>query len=138
MVRCACSRWRNDMPESGDKTMPKSEAAVVVVGDVACNWHVLAKAGRDPLPWLSERRGLFHLAGWGISSRLYWAKKILAEDPRSEKQLVRQVIPAKSPDFRTKAIRPRYSALDCSKFLDTFEMRMPDWDHSLRLAMQTK
>ena len=44
--------------------------------------QLLAKAGPDPLPWLSERRGLYHLAGRGFTSRLEWAKAILRNDPR--------------------------------------------------------
>jgi dTDP-4-dehydrorhamnose reductase len=37
--------------------------------------QLLAKVGPDPLPWLSERRGLYHLAGWGFTSRLEWRKQ---------------------------------------------------------------
>jgi dTDP-4-dehydrorhamnose reductase len=99
--------------------------------------QLLAKAGPDPLPWLSERRGLYHLAGWGFTSRLEWAKAILQNDPNQAHQVVQRVLPARSAEFPTAAVRPLFSALDCGKFEQTFALRLPDWEVALGLAMET-
>ena len=99
--------------------------------------QLLAKAGPDPLPWLSERRGLYHLAGWGFTSRLEWAKAILQNDPNQAHQVVQRVLPARSAEFPTSAARPLFSALDCGKFERTFALCLPDWELALRLAMET-
>ena len=96
---------------------------------------VLAKAGSDPLPWLRARGGLYHLAGWGFASRLEWAKAIVRRDPHSAQQVAKTILPARSADFPTPATRPHFSALDCGKFERTFDLRLPDWESALRLAM---
>jgi len=100
--------------------------------------QLIAKAGPDPLPWLSERRGLYHLAGWGFTSRLEWAKAILQNDPKQAHQVVQRVLPVRSVDFSTAAVRPLFSALDCSIFEKTFTLSLPDWKIALRLSMQEK
>lgn len=97
--------------------------------------QLLAKAGPDPLPWLAERRGLYHLAGWGFTSRIEWAKAILQNDPKQAHQVVQRVLPARSDEFPTAAVRPLFSALDCRKFERTFALRLPNWKLALSLAM---
>jgi dTDP-4-dehydrorhamnose reductase len=98
--------------------------------------QLLAKGGKDPLSWLEERKGLYHLAGSGIASRLEWAQAILRCDPAREEQLTREIQPALTAEFPTPARRPLYSALNCDKFTDTFDLRLPDWEEALRLAME--
>lgn len=100
--------------------------------------QLIAKAGPDLLPWLSERHGLYHLAGWGFASRLDWAKAILQNDPSQSQQIVQRVLPARSAEFPTTAIRPLFSALNCRKFERTFAVRLPDWELALCLAMETE
>jgi dTDP-4-dehydrorhamnose reductase len=86
--------------------------------------------------YVSERAGLYHLAGSGFASRLEWAKLILELDPHKQEQITREILPAKTADFPTPAERPLFSALDCSKFESTFDMKLPDWQAALKLAMQ--
>ena len=84
---------------------------------------------------MKERRGLYHLAGGGYTSRYEWTKQILANDPNRTGQLVRSIEPVSSDAFPTPAIRPLFTALDCSKFKQTFDISLPDWEESLRKAM---
>lgn len=97
---------------------------------------VLAKAAHDPSSWLSERIGLYHLAGWGFTSRLEWGKAILRSATGHAEHLDKKVRAARTADFPSQATRPAMSALDCSKFLQTFDLRLPDWESALRLAME--
>ena len=83
-----------------------------------------------------ERRGVYHLAGGGYTSRYEWAKQILANDPNRTEQLVQVIEPASSDEFPVPATRPFFSALDCSRFETIFHLRLPDWKHSLQEAMQ--
>ena len=98
--------------------------------------QLLAKSGADPLPWLSEHRGLYHLAGAGVTSRLEWARAIVRNDTNAARQLVKTILPARSVEFPTPATRPHFSALECSLFEQTFALRLPEWDLALRLAME--
>jgi dTDP-4-dehydrorhamnose reductase len=82
-----------------------------------------------------ERRGVYHLAGSGYTSRYEWAKQILANDPNRSEQIVRNLEPASSEDFPAPALRPLFSALDCTHFEETFGLQLPAWDGALKLAM---
>lgn len=82
-----------------------------------------------------ERHGIYHLAGDGYTSRYEWAKQILANDSKRTEQLVQAIEPALSRDFPTPAARPLFSALNCTKFEETFDLHLPGWEESLKLAM---
>ncbi len=97
--------------------------------------HVIARGGNDPLAYLQQHSGLYHLAGDGAASRYEWAREVIDQDPKKEEQVVRQIIPAKSEEFPNPAHRPVYSALDCSKFKQTFGFMIPDWKDSIKLLL---
>lgn len=86
--------------------------------------------------YLRERAGLYHLAGGGYASRYEWAQKILELDPNKQEQTATEMLPALTSDFPTPAERPLFSALDCSKFETTFDLKIPDWKTALELAMR--
>ena len=98
--------------------------------------HILAQAGREAVPWLRERGGLYHLAGGGACSRFEWAQAVLALDPDREEQVVKQIQPAESSDFVTAAQRPLYTALSCKKLEATFDLVCPPWELALKLLFQ--
>jgi dTDP-4-dehydrorhamnose reductase len=83
-----------------------------------------------------ERAGLYHLAGDGFASRYAWAQEILRLDPHAEEQVTKEVLPAATAEFPAAATRPSFSALDCARFQRVFGLQLPDWRHSLALAMQ--
>jgi len=97
---------------------------------------ILARAGIDFHPWLSERKGLYHLAGEGFTSRYEWAKEILVLDPYPHEQITKELLPAATADFPTPAKRPLFSAMDCTKFNNTFGLQLPEWTFALALALK--
>jgi len=88
------------------------------------------------LGWLGERTGVYHLAGEGATSRLEWVQAILENDPRKDEQVTRRISPALTSEFPAPARRPLFSALDCGLFTETFNLRLPHWRDTLRLAME--
>jgi len=98
--------------------------------------QLLAMSSPDPVTWMRPYAGLFHLAGDGAASRLEWAQAILQNDPQPEQRACREILPALTAEFPAPAERPLYSALDCSKFADTFDLRLPPWQAALQLALQ--
>ncbi len=98
--------------------------------------NLLAQAAPDVGGWMRERRGVYHLAGEGYTSRMEWAKAILALDPAPAEQVVQQILPAKMADFPVAAPRPLFTALDCSRFANTFGLRLPGWRQTLQLALE--
>ncbi len=98
--------------------------------------QVLAMGAEDPVQWIIEQRGVYHLAGSGYTSRYEWARTILECDPNKEQQIVQQLMPAKTADFPTPAERPLFSALSCETFKRVFHLALPDWREALQLAME--
>ena len=86
--------------------------------------------------YISEHKGMYHLAGDGFASRLEWAQAILRYNPNREEQLTTEVQSALTSEFPTPAQRPLFSALNCDKFSAVFGLRLPPWEAALRLAME--
>jgi dTDP-4-dehydrorhamnose reductase len=98
---------------------------------------LLARAGKDPYGWIAERSGLYHLAGSGAASRMDWAREIIRLDPHPAEQVLQQIQPSLTSEFPTPARRPLYSVLDCTHFEATFDLRLPNWQTALALAMES-
>jgi dTDP-4-dehydrorhamnose reductase len=85
--------------------------------------------------FMDEHAGIYHCAGKGAISRFEFAREILHLSPiPTGKQSA--LIPAKTRDFPSPALRPGYSALDCSKFEKVFDVLLPEWRQSLLAFMQ--
>ena len=96
---------------------------------------VIARGGSDVRGFLHGREGIYHLAGSGAASRFEWAREVIARDPAKAEQVVRELLPAKSDEFPSQVTRPAYSALDCSRFENTFGIPVPDWKLGIQLAL---
>lgn len=96
---------------------------------------LIARNKLEVLEVIREKRGIYHLAGRGYTSRYEWAKQILANDPNRTEQLVQAIEPGLTEEFPAPAIRPLFSALDCRRFERTFGLQLPDWSSTLKLAM---
>jgi len=97
--------------------------------------QLLAMGSADIVPWLAERRGVYHFVGPDHVSRYEWGQAILRLDPQPQEQVTEQVLPALTDEFPTPARRPLFSALDSRKFTQTFGLHLPPWETALRLAM---
>lgn len=87
---------------------------------------ILAIAGR----WQEvDRTGLgetYHLAGAGSASWFDLASEIMAQCRRLGLPAA-DVRPIATAEWRTKAVRPPYAVLDCSKIERDLGIRLPDW-----------
>ena len=63
-------------------------------------------------------------------------QQILANDPKRTEQLVQTLRPARTDEFPAPAERPLFSALDCSRFEQTFNLRLPPWQEALQRCME--
>lgn len=70
---------------------------------------------------------LFHYSNIGSCSWFYFAKKIFEYTKNNV-----QLIPLKTEDYPTKALRPKYSLLDKTKFQYTFNIQIKNWEKSLK------
>lgn len=83
-----------------------------------------------------ERSGIYHLTGTGETTWFEFASTILSLDPDRANQRCRSVIPIRTEEYPTPAVRPRSSVLDCSRVERAFQVRLPDWREQLALALQ--
>jgi dTDP-4-dehydrorhamnose reductase len=98
--------------------------------------QLLAMGRKDPVNWLKEYRGLYHVAGSGSASRLEWAEQILLCDPNRQEQVAKEIRPAFTSEFPSPAVRPLYSPLNCDRFYETFGLRLPPWSRALQMALE--
>jgi dTDP-4-dehydrorhamnose reductase len=101
--------------------------------DLAIAIGMLAHEVRDgPFAAFSEWQGVYHLAGGGAASR--WE---LVVEALGHAKLGARVAQASVADFPGSAIRPRFSALDCSRAEERFGLRLPDWRDGVRRALES-
>ncbi len=98
--------------------------------------QVIAQGRSEPVGYIRQKAGLYHLAGAGSCSRYEWAKSILELDPKKEEQIVKELLPAKSSEFSTPATRPLQTELSIRNFQKTFGLVFPQWKASLRQLME--
>jgi dTDP-4-dehydrorhamnose reductase len=84
----------------------------------ACIMHIIQSK--------SEAYGLYHYSNEGIASWYDFAKAIF--DIAGTKV---KVLPVKTEEYVTRAVRPAYSVMDKSKIKKQFEMEIPYWRDSL-------
>jgi dTDP-4-dehydrorhamnose reductase len=94
--------------------------------------QVIAQGRGEPVDYIREKTGLYHLAGAGSCSRYEWAKAILELDPKKEEQVVKELLPAKTSEFPTPAVRPGNIVLTCSYFECLFNLFMPNWHKTIK------
>lgn len=97
---------------------------------------VLAQGRDDVHGYLQEKSGLYHCAGAGSCSRYEWAKAILSLDPYKEEQVVKELLPAKSSEFPTPAVRPMVSVLDTRKLERSYSLVTSDWVFDLGITVR--
>ena len=91
--------------------------------------QVVAQGREEPVAYLREKRGLYHLAGGGACSRYEWAEAILATLLQEQSFKVKTIEPAKSDEFLTPAERP------LKTFESVFNMTVPLWEEVLFTVM---
>ena len=98
--------------------------------------QLLAARGQDILDGRPEFCGIFHLGGDGSTSRFDFAREILNCDPHPEEHVFKEILPARTSEFPTPALRPLNSALNCEKFTAVFGLKLPPWQTALELMME--
>jgi dTDP-4-dehydrorhamnose reductase len=77
-----------------------------------------------------KAKGIFHFSNEGIIS--WFDLAISIKELTNSKCKVNPITTAQYP---TPAKRPAFSALDCSKFSEVFDIRMKPWEESLKVCL---
>ena len=79
-----------------------------------------------------DKCGIYHYSNEGVCSWYDFACEIARLSGNNECE----VKPCTTADYPTKALRPRYSVLDKSKFVATFGLPIPNWLDSLKKVIK--
>ncbi len=74
-----------------------------------------------------NRYGVYNYSNLGECSWYDFAVEIARQSGNNNCKIT----PCTTADYPTKAMRPRYSVLDKSKFVATFDIEIPEWQESL-------
>tara|TARA_B100000989_G_scaffold299029_1_gene292187 strand:- start:769 stop:1641 length:873 start_codon:yes stop_codon:yes gene_type:complete len=89
----------------------------------------LAKLVMDILPKIKNNEvQLFHYSNEGNCTWYEFATEILDEND------IIKINPIKAKDYQTKAVRPLYSVLDKTKIKMFYNVKIPNWKHSLEIC----
>lgn len=87
--------------------------------------HCLKKIDSDPTGTFS---GTYHLAASGATNWYDYANVLLSEMKKRGKTIkTREIVPTSTEAYGAKALRPKNSRLDTTKFQTTFDYSLPDW-----------
>lgn len=136
-------RGRNFLLTMKSLARERDELRVVADQHGTPNWsRTLARATARVIAGgvagLRERAGLYHLSCTGTTTWFGFATRIVSEAQlelaREGKKLPR-VVPITTAQYPTPAHRPANSALDATKFMQTFGCVLPPWEHALAECM---
>ena len=109
--------------------------------------QIVARCSRHPDQSGWGHNGLFHLTAGGTTTWAGFAEQILSEYESlaawpadtgefGSPLMAERVIPITSDQYKTPARRPRNSVLSNEKLLSVFDLKLPDWQVLLRLALE--
>ena len=79
--------------------------------------------------------GVYHLAGTGTATWCDLAREVFRHSEELKLPSA-HIKPVGTAAFPTKAVRPRNSRLDCSRFANVFDFRCPPWFVSLEKCLE--
>ena len=96
--------------------------------------QIVAQGRGEPVEYIREKRGLYHLAGGGSCSRYEWAKAIIENLHGIQEFKLKKIQPAKSYEYHSLANRPMKTNFDCGKFEKELCLKIPIWSEVLSLV----
>lgn len=97
--------------------------------------QMMAQLGVDAQAW-QRVSGTYHLVSGGECSWHAFAERIIAHQRLHEPVKVQRIMPIATHEYPLPAPRPAYSVLNTDKLLDTFGLRLPDWQDALAQVQQ--
>ncbi|MGH8174454.1 MAG: dTDP-4-dehydrorhamnose reductase [Rhodanobacteraceae bacterium] len=129
MLRLAAER--DELRVVDDQVGAPTPARLIADATAATLAQWLA-SGADP----AATGGTYHLTAGGRTSWFEFARAIL-EGAAARGLIARlpRVLPISTSEYPTRARRPAYSVLDCSRFESAFGIQLPDWTDGLAAVL---
>ena len=98
--------------------------------------QILALGISDPVGYLQQQRGVYHMTAGGQTSWYGFAQMITENSPYKSDQKLRNLVPITTDQYPTPARRPAYSVMDNTKMISTFGLSMSNWEECLMMVME--
>lgn len=102
---------------------------------------ILAQSKGMTIPlydWIRQRSGVYHMTCEGEASRYEWACKIWELMPNRDNLKLKEIIPVKSSEFTTAALRPLSSHLNCKKIKTHFQLNLLSWVECMKNNLEPR
>lgn len=100
------------------------------IADTTAHIVTQARVAADPLAWLRERSGTYHLTSQGDTTWHGFARAILAHETVKTQPRLSAIA---TSDYPLPASRPQHSVMSCQRLIETF-CQLPDWQLALGLC----
>ena len=126
--------WSRDIAQATARVLAQlighDNRAANSFSGVSGTYHLTASGGTT---WFDFARAILNEAA-DISPNVSWLK----DATQSRPLIVKRIIPISTAEYPTPAARPHYSVLSNSRFVQTFDIEMPDWRQQLHFAFESK
>jgi dTDP-4-dehydrorhamnose reductase len=131
MLRLAKERTELRIIDDQIGSPTSSECIAQATADVLS--QVLAPCGVG----MQGRRGIYNLTSGGETSWFGFTKAIMTQAAARFGSPLPNLVPITTADYPTPAKRPANSRLSCRHLDETFGVRLPHWEQSLDLVLET-
>ncbi|MGQ9557818.1 MAG: dTDP-4-dehydrorhamnose reductase [Desulfurispora sp.] len=98
--------------------------------------RILQLGGSDPVGFLQQYGGIYHLTAAGQTTWYDYACFLLAADPARHEQRLKQILPISSREYASKVIRPAYGVLGCDQLARLLGLPVPGWQAGVEQCLK--
>ncbi len=115
-----------------DQVGTPTSARLIAAATACCLYRVIKDSDIYP-----NLLGLFNLTAGGSTSRFGFANEIINGVQATQKNCHKRCVPvsAQSETVPAVALRPKNTQLNCGRFIQAFDLALPDWRQDLTLNL---
>ena len=115
-----------------DQVGTPTSARLIAAATACCLYRVIKDSDIYP-----NLLGLFNLTAGGSTSRFGFANEIINGVQATQKNCHKRCVPvsAQSETVPAVALRPKNAQLNCRRFIQAFDLTLPDWRQDLTLNL---
>lgn len=84
-----------------------------------------------------DKYGTYHYCGTPKTTWYKFAQAIYQQAKKYIPLTVKSILPIMTADYPTPAVRPKYSVLDCQRFINEFKIHPTEWEQGLNKMLHT-
>lgn len=94
-------------------------------------YQIIRQGSNNLGEFLKEKGGLYNYTSPGGTSWYRFARAVVEMDPDRDHHILQKMDPVSTKNYSAGAVRPKYSVLDVSRIIDTFNLTIEPWQKEL-------